>query len=148
MSIGFCSQSTPSQQQALNTEAGESLQASCVKVTVIQWQYSLLAPSVCYPQMVWGCMCVCIAYVWMEWTWSMHYVGISTYQFILYYANVVHTWKFIPSTHTRMQAGTYARTHEHTHTHILIPFEDRKLTGLKVNSAYSTSCIPSSGDRI
>ena len=34
-------------------------------------------------------MCVCMC-VWTEWTWSMHYVGISTYQFIPYYASAVH----------------------------------------------------------
>ena len=71
--------------------------------------------------------------------------------------------KFIPSTHThtRTHARTHARTHTHTHarthahtharthahahththththydTHILIPFEDRKPTGLKVDIA-------------
>ena len=59
--------------------------------------------------------------------------------------------KFIPSTHThahalwhthtymRMHARTHWHTHWHTHTqcdtHILIPFEDRKPTGLKVDIA-------------
>ena len=28
--------------------------------------------------------------VWTEWTWSMHYVGMSTDQFILYYASAIH----------------------------------------------------------
>ena len=36
------------------------------------------------------CVCVCMC-VWTEWTWSMHNVGISTYQFILYYASAVYT---------------------------------------------------------
>ena len=31
-------------------------------------------------------MCVCVC---MEWTWSMHYAGISIYQFILYYASAI-----------------------------------------------------------
>ena len=36
------------------------------------------------------CVCVCVCacmhvYVWTEWTWSVHYTGISTYQLILYY---------------------------------------------------------------
>ena len=39
----------------------------------------------------------------------MQYVGISTYQFIPYYASVIH---------------------KHTHTRILKPFEDSKPTGL------------------
>ena len=39
--------------------------------------------------------------------------------------------KFIPSTHTHM--------HTHCDTHILIPFEDHKPTGLKVDIAYGTS---------
>ena len=38
-------------------------------------------------------------------------------------------FKFIPSKHTH--------THTHTHTHIIIiPFEDRELTGLKVDIAH------------
>ena len=44
----------------------------------------------------------------------MHYVGLSTYQFIPYYAIAIH---------------------KHTHTHILKPFEDSELMGLKVNLA-------------
>ena len=35
------------------------------------------------------CVCVYLC-VWTEWTWSMHYIGISTYQLILYYASAVH----------------------------------------------------------
>ena len=42
----------------------------------------------------------------------MYYVGISTYQFIPYYASVIHT-----------------------HTRILKPFEDSEPTGLKVDIA-------------
>ena len=44
----------------------------------------------------------------------MHYVGISTYQFILCYASIIH---------------------KHTHTRILTPFKDSELTGLKVDIA-------------
>jgi len=50
----------------------------------------------------------------MEWTWSMHYIGLSTYHFIPYYAIAMH---------------------KHTHTCILKPFEDNELIGLKVNIA-------------
>ena len=32
------------------------------------------------------CVCVCT-----EWTWNMHYLGISTYQFIPYYASATST---------------------------------------------------------
>ena len=44
----------------------------------------------------------------------MHYVGISTYQFIPYYASAIH---------------------KHTHTCILKPFGDSEPTGLKVDTA-------------
>ena len=44
----------------------------------------------------------------------MHYVGISTYQFILYYARAIY---------------------KHTHTCILKLFEDSEPTGLKVDIA-------------
>ena len=44
----------------------------------------------------------------------MHNVGISTYQFIPYYASAIH---------------------KHTHTRILKPFEDSEPTGLKVDIA-------------
>ena len=55
--------------------------------TKLEWQYPLLAQLVWSPQMAWErtCMCVC---VWTEGTWNVHYVGISTYQFIPYYASV------------------------------------------------------------
>ena len=43
----------------------------------------------------------------------MHYAGISTYQFIPYYASVIHK-----------------------HTHILKPFEDSEPTRLKVDIAH------------
>ena len=43
----------------------------------------------------------------------MHYVGISTYQFIPYYASAIH---------------------KHTHIRILKPFEDCESTGLKVDT--------------
>ena len=45
----------------------------------------------------------------------MHYVGISTYQFIPYYASAIH---------------------KHTHTRILKPFEDSEQTGPKVHRAH------------
>ena len=44
----------------------------------------------------------------------MHYVGISTYQFIPYYASAIH---------------------KHTHTRILKLFEDSEPTRLKVDVA-------------
>ena len=44
----------------------------------MNWQYPLLAPSVCYPQMVWGCMCLCV------------YTGIARNELICGYATVVH----------------------------------------------------------
>ena len=43
----------------------------------------------------------------------MHYVGKSICQFILYYASDIH---------------------KHMHTHILKPFENSKLMGLKVDT--------------
>ena len=46
---------------------------------------STFSPSVHSPQMVWECVCV-----YVEWTWSTHYVGISTYQFVPYYASAMH----------------------------------------------------------
>ena len=64
-------------------------------------------------------VCVCVhVCVCAEWTWSMHYIGISTYQFIPYYASVIH---------------------KHTHTCILKPFEDSELTGLKVDIAVNSA---------
>ena len=77
-------------------------------------QCPLLALSVRGPQVVWKCVCVCVR---MEWTWSMHYVGTSTYQFIPYYASAIH---------------------KPTHTHILKPFEDSEPMGLKVDIACSS----------
>ena len=54
-------------------------------------------------------VCVCV-----EWTWNMHYLGLSTYEFIPYYASA---------------------------TCILKPFEDSEPTGLKVDTAGSaTNC--------
>ena len=50
----------------------------------------------------------------------MQYVGISTKQFIPYYASIIH---------------------KHTHTHIFIPFEDSEPTGLKVDIAISQSVL-------
>ena len=46
-------------------------------------------------------------------------------------------FKFILSmhAHARMLACTNVVTRTHTHTHILIPFEDREPTGLKVDIA-------------
>ena len=67
------------------------------------WQCPLLAPSVCGPQMVCVCVCMCLCVcvcmcVWTEWTWSMYYAGIFTYQFIPYYASAIHR--------TRMHASS------------------------------------------
>ena len=45
----------------------------------------------------------------------MQYVGISTYQFIPYYAS--------------------SAIHKHSHTRILKPFEDSEQTGIKVDIA-------------
>ena len=78
------------------------------------------------PQMVWECVCVCVGACacvrvcgWTEWTWSMHYVGISTYQFIPHYASAIQC----------------------KHTHIFKPFEDSLQTGLKVDIANYGCCI-------
>ena len=85
------------------------------------------------------CVCVCMC-VWTEWTWSMHYFGISTDQFIPCYASVIHTHTCIlkpfedseptglkvdiagwvvtwGATHTHPRRHTHAHTHTHTHTH-------------------------------
>ena len=87
------------------------------------WQYLLLlvlAPSVwvlrlskCACTCIYVCVCVCVCArmhacmcacmhvcVWVEWAWSVHYVGIFNYQFIPYYI------------------GAHTHTHTHTHTHI------------------------------
>ena len=48
----------------------------------------------------------------------MHYVGISTYQFILCYARAIHK-----------------------HTRILKPFEDSLLTGLKADIAEGSDSV-------
>ena len=61
------------------------------------------------------CVCVCVCEsvcVWTEWTWSIQYIGISTYQFILYHASAIYK-----------------------HMHILKPFEDSEPMGLKVDIA-------------
>ena len=50
----------------------------------------------------------------------MQYVGISTYQFILYYASIIH---------------------KHTHTSFLKPFEDSEPTGLKVDISYQSHVL-------
>ena len=100
-------------------------------------QCPILALSVCGPQMVWEwvcvcvcvcihcvCVCVCVCMcvcVWMEWTWSMHYVDISTY-ILLYQLSVYSILKLC-------QYGTQV------HTGILKPFEDNEPTGLKEDSA-------------
>ena len=74
------------------------------------WQYPLLAPSVRGPQMVWGCVCLCV------------YTGIVR--------NNWHMWKWHHSTYCKFIPST------HTHTHTLIkPFEDSEPTGLKVDTA-------------
>ena len=72
-------------------------ECKCVCVCVCEW----VSESVC--------ACVC-----MDWTWSMHYAGISTYQFIPYYVSAIH---------------------RHTHTRIHKPFEGSLPTGLKVDSS-------------
>ena len=77
------------------------------------WQYPLLAPSVHCPQMVWGCVCACACGT-----------GIVQNELICWYAKVVH----ISSSF-------------HPHTHILIPFEDREPTGLKVDIAKKNNVI-------
>ena len=91
---------------------------------VLKW-YESESESECV--WVWGCLCQCVhacvrvfvcACVCMEWTWSIHYVGISTSHFILYYASAIH---------------------KHTHTRILKPFEDSEQTGLKVDIALNPS---------
>ena len=54
----------------------------------------------------------------------VHSTGIVRHELICGYANVVHTSvSFRPHTCT------------HTHTHILIPFEDSEPTGLEVHIA-------------
>ena len=50
----------------------------------------------------------------------MHYIGISTYQFIPYYSSVQYTHK---------------HTHTHTHARIHVPYKDSEPTGLKVDTA-------------
>ena len=55
----------------------------CWSFTMSSWQCPLLALSVHGLQMVWECVCVFkffggMVCVWMEWTWSIRYVGIST----------------------------------------------------------------------
>ena len=84
--------------------------------SILFGQYPLLAPSVCYPQMVWGCLRVCVL---------VYSTGIVRNEQMCAY------FRFIPSIHT------------HTHTHILIPFEDSELTGLKVDIAVVCSKLSS-----
>ena len=50
----------------------------------------------------------------------MHYVGISTHEFIPYYASAIHKYK---------------------HACILKPFEDSEQMGLKVDIAGRFSCM-------
>ena len=58
------------------------------------------------------------------------YTGIVRNVLIRGYTNVVRTSSsFRPRTHAR----THARTDSRSHTRILIPFEDREPTGLKVD---------------
>ena len=62
-----------------------------------RWQCPLLAPSVGYPQMVWGCVCACACGT-----------GIVRNELICGSTNVVHpSGTFRPHTHT----------HTHTHSH-------------------------------
>ena len=65
-----------------------------------------------------SCMSVCVC-VWMEWTWSMHYIGISTYQFLPYYASAIH---------------------KHTRTCIFKLFEDSEPTGAKSGYCHAFEC--------
>ena len=74
-------------------------------------QYPLLAPSVHYPYMVWGCVHVC----------AVHSTGIVQNELKCGYANVVHTSSsFRPHT----------RTHTHSHT----------IWGQQTNGAKSGHC--------
>ena len=79
--------------------------------SLIQVAYGHLAISTFSPIGSWSSngmrVCVCMDR-------SMHYVGISTYQFISYYASAIH---------------------KHMYTRILKPFEHSELMGLKVDIA-------------
>ena len=92
--------------------------------------YPLLALSVLSSQMVRVCMhacvcvCVCVDGINLK-CLLCYFVGMSTYQFILYHASIC----------TCMHAHMHTLTLTHTHTHIFIPFEDHKPTGLKVDIA-------------
>ena len=79
----------------------------CVCVTVCV----CVSVRVCLCVCVCVCVCVCAHAHVCGWNELNVYAGISAYQFILYY--------------------TQARTH----TRILKPYEDSKLTGVKVNIA-------------
>ena len=62
------------------------------------------------------------------------YTDIAQNELICGYANVMHTSSSFHShtqTHTRMHTHTHTHTHTLSHSHILTPFEDRKLTGAK-----------------
>ena len=95
------------------------------------------------------CVCVCVRGL-------VYSTCIVRNELIRVYASVVHTsGSFRPHTrthartharthththtHTRTHARTHAHTHTHTHTHtdthMLIPFEDREPTRLKVGIA-------------
>ena len=93
---------------------------------------TLSAPSVSYPQMVWGCVCACACVQhWHSTEWTDMWIC----QRIAYF-------KFIPFTHTHTHTLPPSLSHPlppppptHTHTLSLIPFEDSEPTGLKVDIA-------------
>ena len=64
--------------------------------------------------------CVCVDEMNLKYAlhWRMHYTGISTYQFIPYYASIIH---------------------KHMHTCILKTFEDSEPMGLKVDITESST---------
>ena len=92
---------------------------------------------------------------------SVHYFGMSPYQFILCYTSACMHMYMHGHTHSCTHTNTHAHTHAltnthrgtqtqihvhahthshthsytHTHTHILIPFKDCKPSGLKVDFA-------------
>ena len=83
----------------------------CTATWTWRWrQCPLLAPSVRSPQIVWGCVCLCVC------------SGIVQNE-ICGYANVGHT------------LSSFC-----THAHILKPFEDGELSGLKVDIAPLQMC--------
>ena len=79
------------------------------------WQYLLLAPSVrCGPQKVWEGVRVC---VFGRNKRSVHYFGMSLYQFILCYASACMHMYMHGHTHSCTHTNTHAHTHALTNTH-------------------------------